>query len=171
MKKLPMVILFSLCLFFTTHTTVSANSELIQPSVEHNQSVSDIYTVTLKVNTDGVESTTGGSVIAKGNNLSGGEGTTIELIPTPSAGYQFVGYTSFRADNGMSTDGLMPIENNQFDLSEKLGNVIVYANFEKIKADANTYFSDDFSSWSVNRYQLLGDTSAVTLDNELNRLH
>lgn len=153
------------CLLLQNSFQVVAEDVPTPPSIPQNQAEERRYTTRLKVLTDGVENGAGGSLVAKDNKLSGGEGTTIELIPTANPGYRFVGYTSFRDDNGMSTDGLMPIENNRFDLSEKIGDVTVYAHFEAISLDESTYFSDDFSVWNPDMYTITGQNKALKLEN------
>lgn len=157
--------LLSSCTLLQSPSTVRTEDRTEQPNSNQDQVEQRRYTARLKVNTDGTENAAGGSLVAKDNKLSGGEGTIVELIPRANPGYRFVGYTSFREDNGMSTDGLMPIENNRFELSEKIGDVTVYAHFETIKMDENTYFSDDFSVWNPDIYTIEGQSRALRVEN------
>lgn len=164
-KKWIWLLLLSSCTLLQSPSTVRTEDRTEQPNSNQDQVEQRRYTARLKVNTDGTENAAGGSLVAKDNKLSGGEGTIVELIPRANPGYRFVGYTSFREDNGMSTDGLMPIENNRFELSEKIGDVTVYAHFETIKMDENTYFSDDFSVWNPDIYTIEGQSRALRVEN------
>ncbi|WP_303971989.1 right-handed parallel beta-helix repeat-containing protein [Streptococcus merionis] len=115
------------------------------------------HTVTLKVKTDGVPSDAGGRLDSVDGVLSGIEGTPVHLKVTANPGYRFIGYESYITDSGNSTDGLLPIENHRFDISDKIGNTTVYALFEKIPVDPNVYFADDFSGITdsvLSRYTL-----------------
>lgn len=112
-----------------------------------------IYNITLKVKTDGVYNDLGGNVISENNVLSGISGTKINLKVSTNSGYRFVGYQSF-LESGNSTDGLLPIENDSFEISDKTGNVTVVAMFEKIPIDETIYFSDEFSTENINNYLL-----------------
>ncbi|HEM4100111.1 TPA: right-handed parallel beta-helix repeat-containing protein [Streptococcus suis] len=109
------------------------------------------YNITLKAKTDGVESDLGGSIVSENGVLSGSNGTKINLKITTNPGYRFVGYQSF-LENGNSTDGLLPIENDSFEISDKTGNVTVIAIFESVPVDESIYFSDDFSVENINNY-------------------
>lgn len=111
------------------------------------------YHVTLKNKTDGVESELGGNLVSTESVLFGAHGTRINLKPTANDGYRVVGYQSFLA-SGNSTDGLLPIENDSFEISDKTGSGTVYALFEKIPVDPNVYFSDDFSTDSLAQYDI-----------------
>lgn len=95
----------------------------------------------------------GGNVISENNVLSGISGTKINLKVSTNSGYRFVGYQSF-LESGNSTDGLLPIENDSFEISDKTGNVTVVAMFEKIPIDETIYFSDEFSTENINNYLL-----------------
>lgn len=120
------------------------------------------HTVTLKVKTNGIESTAGGNLESIDGVLSGIEGTPVKLKVTTNPGYRFVKYESYITDSGNSTDGLLPIENNTFDISDKIGNTTVYAVFESVVVDENVYFQDDFSSNNesvLSRYNLFGLSS------------
>ncbi|HFR3901156.1 TPA: cell surface protein, partial [Streptococcus suis] len=97
------------------------------------------YNITLKAKTDGVESDLGGSIVSENGVLSGSNGTKINLKITTNPGYRFVGYQSF-LENGNSTDGLLPIENDSFEISDKTGNVTVIAIFESVPVDESIYF-------------------------------
>ncbi|WP_248037603.1 InlB B-repeat-containing protein [Streptococcus suis] len=85
--------------------------------------------------------------------MSGISGTKINLKVSTNSGYRFVGYQSF-LESGNSTDGLLPIENDSFEISDKTGNVTVVAMFEKIPIDETIYFSDEFSTENINNYLL-----------------
>lgn len=95
----------------------------------------------------------GGNVISENNVLSGISGTKINLKVSTNSGYRFVGYQSF-LESGNSTDGLLPIENDSFEISDKTGNVTVVTMFEKIPIDETIYFSDEFSTENINNYLL-----------------
>ncbi|HGA1259281.1 TPA: right-handed parallel beta-helix repeat-containing protein [Streptococcus suis] len=85
--------------------------------------------------------------------MSGISGTKINLKVSTNSGYRFVGYQSF-LESGNSTDGLLPIENDSFEISDKTGNVTVVTMFEKIPIDETIYFSDEFSTENINNYLL-----------------
>lgn len=161
-------------LLFVTGTMNAFVKEQIAPierveATTKTENLKTNYTVTLKVKTNGVESDIGGKLISTNGVLSGVHGTKVSLKPTAHAGYRFVGYQSFLA-SGNSTDGLLPIENDSFDISDKTGSVTVYALFETIPIDLNVYFSDDFSNDSLSNYQISSNLTgrvAVT-DGRLN---
>lgn len=127
------------------------------------------YIVTLKVKTNGIESDKGGNLVSTDGILSGVHGTKVKLKPTANAGYRFIGYQSFLS-SGNSTDGLLPIENDTFDISDKTGSVTVYALFETLPIDLNVYFSDDFSSESLTNYKISDNLTgkASIVDGRLN---
>ncbi|EKE3404390.1 hypothetical protein OUO82_002958, partial [Enterococcus faecalis] len=114
-------------------------------AIETDQS---LYKVNLQVTTNGEENNIGGELSTKNNILEGKDGDTIILIPKPRPGYIFNGYKSFRTDDGASTDGLLDINNNMFELSDKIGNVTIYADFIKEIEDPNVYFKDNFNQVS-----------------------
>ncbi|MBP2057589.1 hypothetical protein J2Z60_000760 [Lactobacillus colini] len=103
------------------------------------------YKVSLQVTTNGQKSNIGGELLTEKNILEGKAGDVIKLIPKPKPGYIFNGYKSYRTDDGASTDGLLDIVNNKFELSDKIGNVTIYADFIKEVKDPDVYFKEDFN--------------------------
>ncbi len=118
------------------------------------------YTVALKVVTDGDESNTSGGTLTASAE-SGYSGDLITLFVNPAHGYVFDRFESFK-ENGTSTDGLMPITNNTFQIDPKMGNVTVVAHFKTRQPGRFELFYDDFSAASLlPEYKTVGNQDAV----------
>lgn len=118
------------------------------------------YTVTLKVVTDGDESNTSGGTLTASAE-SGYSGDVITLFVNPAHGYVFNRFESFK-ENGSSTDGLMPITNNTFQIDPKMGNVTVVAHFKTRQPGRFELFYDDFSAESLlPEYKTVGNQDAA----------
>ena len=123
------------------------------------------YSVTLgtetngKVDTDQI--TAGGSVRA--NRMSGNEGDYVDLSVVTKPGYVFKGFRSERSDTHTSTDGLLPITDGRFQLSQKTGSVTVYAQFALEEAAPGDLFRDYFTTDlnADSRYMRSGEGSAA----------
>ena len=94
-------------------------------------------TVTLETYTDGVldKEHKGGTLTA--DKLSGYTGDYVTLTPKANHGYVFEKYET-------STDNLVPIENNRFQLNEKFPNITVRAYFKTRVPGKDELFFNDF---------------------------
>ena len=93
--------------------------------------------VTLETYTDGVLDAEhkGGTLTA--DKLSGYSGDYVTLTPKANHGYVFEKYET-------STDNLVPIENNRFQLNEKFPNITVRAYFKTRVSGKDELFFEDF---------------------------
>lgn len=127
----------------------------------------DVYTVTLKTAANGIVDGTdpvGGTL--KADKVTGYSGDTITLYTSAKHGYVFDRYESFKAD-GSSTDGLMPITNNKFQLNEKFGDITVVAHFKLRVPGRFELFYDDFGQESLNadnQYKSIENPSYAALE-------
>ncbi len=122
------------------------------------------YTVTLKTAVVGdVDNSNGGTIAA--DIEKGYAGDTVELTVNPAHGYVFDHFESFKWD-GSSTDGLMPINNNRFQLDPKFGNVTVVAYFKLREAGRFELFYDDFAAETLNaQYTTIKDAAQAVQEN------
>lgn len=122
------------------------------------------YQVTLEVSTDGKRGDgAGGTLIS--DVSSGANGDTVTLTVTPAHGYVFDHFESYKAD-GTSTDGLLPINDNKFQLNEKFGDITVVACFKTREAGRFELFYDDFGAAALDGgYKTVGTLEQAVLEN------
>ena len=145
----------------TTGAPILLDNLIIEKEVKDNAQTS--YQVVTVVSTDGIENdTTGGTITV--DKKQGVEGETITLSVSPNHGYIFAGYSSYKLSDGVSTDGLMPITDDQFQLNSKFGDVKIVARFVKREVGKYEVFYDDFS------YDSITDLSYYTNINTLNNI-
>lgn len=143
-KKILSCILTLVILFQTCIVNGLASGILPAVSFQKPERAGILYQVTLKVKTNGILGDgSGGNLSA--DVLEGYEGDTITLNPVQNSGYVFSHFESFITETNASTDGLLTITNNQFQLDSKTGNVTIVANYITKPTNPAVIFEDDFS--------------------------
>lgn len=122
------------------------------------------YQVKLEVSTNGKRGDGAGGTLTS-DVTSGYNGDMVALTAVPAHGYVFDHFESYKED-GTSTDGLMPINHNRFQINEKFGNITVVACFQTREPGRFELFYDDFGKDSIDAgYKTIGTSDQVVLEN------